>query len=124
MDAGLSKKERICSQKAIGQLVAGGHYVVSGPLRCCYRVREDRDDDPVNRILVSVPKKHFKRAVWRNRLKRRIREAYRLQKSLLKPRAVDIMLFHSARQAASFEEIRDAVAKVLGTIDNRLSGQE
>ena len=41
------------------------------------------DENPQIKILISVPKKHFKRAVKRNRAKRQIREAYRKNKYLL-----------------------------------------
>jgi ribonuclease P protein component len=41
------------------------------------------DEGPTASILISVPKKRFKRAVKRNRVKRQVREAYRLQKQLL-----------------------------------------
>ena len=53
------------------------------PLRAVYmkKVRA-RDDAPVQ-VLVSVPKKHFKHAVDRNRIKRQVREAFRQHKQLL-----------------------------------------
>ena len=53
------------------------------PLRAVFmkKVRA-RDDAPVQ-VLVSVPKKHFKHAVDRNRIKRQVREAFRQHKQLL-----------------------------------------
>lgn len=51
------------------------------PIRVVYMPVET----PGIRILVSVSKRHFKRAVLRNRVKRQIREAYRLNKSILEP---------------------------------------
>lgn len=53
------------------------------PLRLVYMCMEpDSGDTPV-KILVSVPKRCFKRAVKRNRVKRQVREAYRLNKNIL-----------------------------------------
>lgn len=76
----LPKEERLCSRKALDELFAGGHRSLSAfPLRAVFMPTEE----PGVRILVSVPKRHFKRAVKRNRIKRQVREAYRLQKELL-----------------------------------------
>ncbi len=70
--------------------------------------------------MVSVPKKHFKRAVKRNLLKRRIREAYRLQKSLLsQDRRCDILFTYISSEVAAFDEIRTAVATILNEIQSR-----
>lgn len=51
------------------------------PIRAVY-ILQEQAEAPVS-VLVSVPKRHFKHAVDRNRMKRRIREAYRLNKHLL-----------------------------------------
>lgn len=80
----LSKEERICSKLLIDKLFGGGSHSMSAfPLRMVYRYEESEDDEPAVRILVSVPKRCFKRAVKRNRVKRQIREAYRLNKHSL-----------------------------------------
>ena len=78
----LSKDERLCSRKALEELFGGGHQSVSAyPIRAVFMP----SDQPGVRILVSVSKRYFKRAVKRNRIKRQLREAYRLQKELLLP---------------------------------------
>jgi len=79
----LDKEERICSKKLIDDLFNGGgsHSISAYPLRAVYLYRKanSQEDSPVS-ILVSVPKRCFKRAVKRNRVKRQIREAYRRNK--------------------------------------------
>lgn len=117
MTHGLSKRERICSVKAVEALVGGGRYLSSGPVRCCYFVR--KDGDPLNRILVTVPKKFFKRAVKRNLLKRRMREAYRLQKEILTPKGIDLMFVYASKEAADYSVIADSVGTILGTVNRR-----
>ncbi len=78
----LSKDERLCSRKALEELFGGGHQSVSAyPIRAVFMPSEQ----PGVRILVSVSKRYFKRAVKRNRIKRQLREAYRLQKDVLQP---------------------------------------
>ena len=58
-----------------------------------------------SRIMVSVPKKLFRRAVKRNLLKRRIREAYRVQKSLIGPIGLDILFVYVSKAVLPFETI-------------------
>ena len=53
------------------------------PLRAVYQTIERREGHAPVQILISVPKKRFKHAVDRNRVKRQIREAYRRHKQLL-----------------------------------------
>ena len=81
----LGKRERLCSRKLIDSLFkGGGSRAMSGfPLRMVYAMTERHEGEPAAQILVSVPKRCFKRAVKRNRIKRLVREAYRLNKHIL-----------------------------------------
>ena len=80
----LQKKERLNSKIIIEKLFSGGSKSLPAfPLRIVYKPIEE-DDYPTLSILISVPKKKFKRAVKRNRVKRQIREAYRKNKFILK----------------------------------------
>ena len=72
----------------------------------------DGEGDP-NSILVSVPKRLFKRAVRRNLLKRRIREAYRTQKQLLPGNGYSIMILYNSKEVMDFEVIRNQVKDIL-----------
>ncbi|MGO1521350.1 MAG: ribonuclease P protein component [Sphingobacterium sp.] len=79
------KEERLCNKRRIESLFHSGSSFIVYPLRAVYLA-----DLPVNsrtsplEVLISVPKKRFKKAVSRNRIKRLIREAYRLEKSQLR----------------------------------------
>ena len=80
----IQKKERLNSKIIIEKLFSGGSKSLPAfPLRIVYMPIEE-DDYPTLSILISVPKKKFKRAVKRNRVKRQIREAYRKNKFILK----------------------------------------
>lgn len=89
----LPKEERLCSRTLIDELFSGGRSkaLSAFPLRVVYMVKERKDLEPQTQMLVSVPKRHFKRAVKRNRVKRQVREAYRhnRQKLLDAMRAAD-----------------------------------
>lgn len=79
------KRERIVSQKQIDELFsgAGSHSRAAFPIRVVYLLKERHDDQPAAQLLISVPKRRFHHAVDRNRVKRQLREAFRLNKHLL-----------------------------------------
>ena len=68
--------------------------------------------------MVSVPKRSFKRAVKRNLLKRRIREAYRRQKDLLGP-GVDVLFIYTSPEVLPFEVIFADMTNLLQTVSAR-----
>ena len=81
----LGKEERITSRKLTDMLFNGGQSrsMVAFPLRLVYMEKEREGACPPAQMLVSVPKRCFKRAVKRNRVKRQVREAYRHHKHLI-----------------------------------------
>lgn len=79
----LPKVERLNSRILIERLFTeGSKSLPAFPLRIVYMPVEG-ENLPVATILISVPKKRFKRAVKRNRVKRQVREAYRKNKHIL-----------------------------------------
>ena len=79
MDRSFPRKEKLKSLKLIETVFAEGSSVSKYPLRLVYCPAELPEDTPVQ-IAVSVPKRRFKKAVDRNRVKRLMREAWRLGK--------------------------------------------
>ena len=77
----LNKKERLSSKKQISSLFKEGHSVFKYPFKLFYKIIP-APDNSVSPVLfsVSVPKRKIKKAVKRNLIKRRTREAYRLNK--------------------------------------------
>lgn len=101
MDARLPKTERLSGATAVAALLEHGKHFQAGCLRCKYLPRADEGP---SRIVVSVPKRSFKRAVKRNLLKRRIRESYRRQKSLLTG-TWDLLIVYTSREVLPYEAI-------------------
>lgn len=108
----LPKAERLRGRTTIAALMRSGKYLTVPGLRCCF-VR--RDDDSPSRMMVSVPKRLFKRAVKRNLIKRRLRESYRLQKELL-PAGIDLMLIYTSPEIRPFAELFDAAGSIFRQI--------
>ena len=73
------KQEKLKSRKLIGKLFEEGDSVKKFPIRLVYLQTSHTSDFPVQASF-SVPKRNFKKAVDRNRIKRLLREAYRLEK--------------------------------------------
>ena len=113
----LPKKERLCGKTGISKLLAKGKHGNVPGLRYLYLTGNEAD---VNRIMVSVPKKLFKRAVKRNLLKRRIRESWRKQKhSLSVPGNLDILFMYPSKEILSYEEIHAAVGRVIEKLNGK-----
>lgn len=83
--ATLGRQERIKSRKTVETLFAGGksRSMADFPLRVVYMQFVRTSDETPVQMMVSVSKRHFKHAVRRNRVKRQLREAYRLNKQIL-----------------------------------------
>lgn len=79
MGFSFGKKDKLKSRKLIETLFSEGQSVSAYPLRLVY-LETSFEDGSLTKTAVSVSKRHFKRAVDRNRIKRLIREAFRLNK--------------------------------------------
>ena len=107
----LPKTERLSGKTAVGTLMKKGRWGVSGCLKYCVLSPGGND---VDRVMVSVSKRIFKRAVRRNLLKRRMRESYRTQKDLLgQAGPLDLLLVYNSKEILDYQVIRQDVAAVL-----------
>ncbi|GAB3326898.1 ribonuclease P protein component [Marivirga atlantica] len=90
------KEERLKSKKLIQELFSEGSSFYLYPFKVIWAVQSNSSDSvSKHKILISVPKRKFKRAVDRNSVKRRVREAYRLNKAIISPEEVN-KTFHIA----------------------------
>ena len=119
-DETLPKSERLCGATAVAELFEHGKGLSSGCLRCKYLFRADQEPA---RMVVSVPKRSFKRAVQRNLLKRRIRESYRRQKALLGS-GVDVLLIYTLKEVLPYEAIFADMTAALTAISASLPADQ
>ncbi len=92
-----AKCERLSRKSVIERLYAEGRSVAAFPLRAVYLPLEHQEDEPAASVLIAVSKKRFRHAVDRNLVKRRLREAYRLNKHSF----VDTLQQKNCRMAVS-----------------------
>ena len=125
----LCKAERLYRRTIIGKLFEGGGKSISAfPLRVVYMPVERDEAAPVS-ILVSVPKRHFKHAVKRNRVKRQVRESYRLNKHILldalsdKPYGVALAFIWLDKELHSSEYLTSKIKSLLGRIADKIQQQ-
>lgn len=113
----LPKNERLSGKTAVGTLMKKGRWGTAGCLKFCVLSPGGGD---VDRVMVSVSKRMFKRAVRRNLLKRRLRESYRTQKDLLgQAGPLDLLLVYNSKEILDYQVIRQDVAAVLQHIANQ-----
>ena len=114
------KSEKLKSRKAISRLFREGKSFSVYPLRVIFFMDESEENSPMPLFSCTAPKKHFKTAVARNILKRRMREAYRLSKALLhepnRKGRLEIMVLFVGRQMSDYKTIAEAMQKVVKKI--------
>lgn len=125
------KAERLCSKKHIEALFAGDNRSLTAyPLRAVYT--ETEDEKIVNcksiSLLISVSKRHFKHAVDRNRAKRLIREAYRLNKGLLldhlpEDTQLDLAFIWMSDELCDYAIIETKMKTILQRIAEKINGE-
>ncbi len=123
------KSEKLCSTKFIDQLFNEGKSFVKYPFRISI-LEVDDDRLKTSQVLISVSKRKFKRAYKRNLLKRRVREAYRLNKHpLLETLAENktklaIAFVYLPKEILDFTDIEKGLKKGLNQIIQKYRNNE
>ena len=111
----LGKQERLKSKKLIEKLYAEGDSVKNFPLRMMYVQTVHTSEFPCQ-VGVSVAKRNYKLAVDRNRLKRLMRETYRLQKQIVYNNLDEpyvFMISYIGREEIKYEDLYLKMEKLL-----------
>jgi ribonuclease P protein component len=125
---GFGRKEKLKSRKQIEELFLNGKNFSVYPLRVTYQFLPS--EETVVQVGVTAGKKYFKRAVDRNRIKRLIREAYRIQKNdlvetLKQKRQKGFLFFvYTDKTIASFSVITGAMSKALKRLEKITEANE
>lgn len=108
----MPKSGRLSARKEIERLFTCGEAFLVYPVKCTYRFRDENETGEAgNRMMVIAPKRNYKRAVDRNLLKRRMREAYRLHQV---PLGADVAFSYVAKGAvADYRAIEKSIVSIL-----------
>jgi ribonuclease P protein component len=113
------KNERLCLRKDIENVIYNGKKFLAYPFIVNYVIK-DAHDNETTKIAISVAKRNFKKAVDRNLLKRRIREAYRQHKhgSQIEidgktNRTINAIIIYVPKEKLSYGEIEKGIIKML-----------
>jgi ribonuclease P protein component len=115
---GFRKEERLCGRKEIDRLFAEGKAINVYPLRVMFTFRSELPDIPAKTLFV-VARRNFRKAHDRNRLRRRMREAFRLHKAGLytslkeKDRRLTMAVMYTSREESDFAAIEKAIVRLL-----------
>ena len=113
----LSRHQRLSSKKEIESLFSKGKSWNLSPIRIIYLVSSKAEAK--NQVLFSVPSRVFKKAVDRNLLKRRMREAYRINQSKLEvPLKLILAYIYIAKRAMPYSEIEKKVIESFQKLKN------
>jgi ribonuclease P protein component len=116
------KEERLTKEKQIQELFDKGSSFYLFPFKVFFIPNPDQQS-PHHQVLISVSKKNFKRAVDRNLIKRRMREAYRLQKhSLPAEPKYWIGYIYSHKEILLLEEVKGKMLQTFGRLSKLSSG--
>jgi len=116
----LSSEERLKSRKKIQTLFAKGKVVNNPPIRIIYQWQKD---DPLLQFGVAAGTRYFKKAVDRNRIKRLIREAYRLQKNELKAcliaqqKGLSLFIMYTGKTIPEYRFIYERIGEILKKLE-------
>ncbi|MDR0755010.1 MAG: ribonuclease P protein component [Prevotellaceae bacterium] len=112
------KNERLRLRKDIEDVMQNGKKFLSYPFFVNYVIKnKDRQNSETTKIAISVAKRNFKKAVDRNLLKRRIREAYRQHKHNLNATArnsnkvINAIIVYVPKEKLSYEEIKKGIIR-------------
>jgi ribonuclease P protein component len=125
MDQKFSKKERIYHRDDINALFKTGQQQFVYPFKLFVTIHDREDQETPVSILITTPAKKYKRAFLRNRLKRLIRESYRLNKAMLHDLVPEDKKLHIAfvfvgDPEIDFHKMNDRMIRTMETLKTKL----
>ncbi|MES2375303.1 MAG: ribonuclease P protein component [Bacteroidota bacterium] len=121
-----TKEERLCNKRLIDELFHNGSSFLCYPFKASWLLMTEPQEVPVQ-IVFSVSKKRYKRAIDRNLIKRRMREAYRLSKQqqlydqlIVADKRIILSVGYIGKEIAPYELIEKKMLKLLTQLNTEL----
>ncbi|HLU86776.1 MAG TPA: ribonuclease P protein component [Taishania sp.] len=133
MNEQFGKEYKLCSKKLINSLFENGRKVSSFPFAATYKLTELPNDKVPFQVVISVPKRIYKHAHDRNRIKRLIRECLRKNKSILENflnnlpnnnRQLALFLVYRHNEELDYETLMNKMSKFLLTLTTAIEKHE
>ncbi len=107
------KEQKLKSRKRIAEIFELKKSTFAHPIKCFYLFDRSNIIEGPPRVAVVVPKRSFKKAVDRNRIKRLMREVYRLNSSNLKKYNIDLLMIFIGKGMPQYAEIEKGVKRII-----------
>jgi ribonuclease P protein component len=120
-----SKKQKLCNETTIKEMFSKGDSFVIAPIRLIWKEEVDSDSVAIKSIIV-VPKKQLKLATDRNVVRRRMKEAYRLNKAEIehflvnKNRQLNVAIVYQNEKILSYKAIEKKIKLILGRLKEEI----
>ena len=119
------KKQKLCNETVIKEMFSNGNSLAIHTVRLVWKEEVSSDDVAIKSIIV-VPKKKLKLAADRNVVRRRIKEAYRLNKSAIesflaeKNKQLNIAIIYQNEKILSYKAIEEKIKLILVRLRNEI----
>lgn len=126
----LGKTERLKSRKQIDSLFANAQAFTAFPVKVIFTIRDSTSDNAAVQIGVTASARNFKHAADRNRIKRLLREAYRLQKQELmdtataKGKQLSVFFLYLDKQLPTYDMLYDKMRYCLKRLRKKLEEEQ
>lgn len=119
-----SKEERIKSPLRVNQVFAEGIQAFSHPFKYYFVATPTTEEEAKLMVCFSVPKKRYKRATDRNKIKRLCKENFRLNKEIFYNKApamkMEVYFIFIGKEMPDYHEVEKGMKSVLNSISNHI----
>ncbi len=124
MNQSLGKSKKLKGKTTIARVFKEGNSLRKGPLRIVYLINQDKSESSEHQMGFVAPKRFIKKAVDRNKMKRLMRESYRLQQELIQTsngRYIQGMIMYQSPKTMDFDKMFSLMRKLLNELAKRTS---